>query len=151
MVYLSSFGFICRHLILEVRAPKRTWVELIKLCSPEHKQNKDPPETQKTQTEKGYELTSLPVLPLQYQSFLSSFLSTPAMLRGCLMGQKVSVTFGCPPFFLSSLGLSSHTSWAIVHCKHVGERVSVNVRLSAASTPRAPFPPQHTCSIPGQT
>lgn len=47
--------------------------------------------------------------------------------------------------------LFSCTSWAIVHGKHTGKRVSVNVRLSVANTTGAPFPTRCTCSIPGQS
>lgn len=119
------------------------------MCSSKHDQNKNPPETKKIQTEKGYELTSLPVLPLHYQSFLSSFLSTPAMLRGCLIGRFQSplgaqLAF-CDPCS-SATGqrqmLFSHPPWAIAHHKHVAKCVFVNSHFLVASLPGAPIPAQ---------
>lgn len=101
--------------LLFILAPKQAWAELTSHGSPEQRSSTNPENS--NQKEQGADLTACFVL-------FQGFSSTPAMLRGCLVGEKAAANFRCPPFFpspwCSAIGwcwiFSSHTSWAVVPC-----------------------------------
>lgn len=125
-----------------------SWADNTQLSRTQNQQRSSTNPENSNHKKQGADLTAC------FASSLSSFFSTPAMLRGCLIGQKATATFGCPPFFPSPLVLS-HRLVSDAFLTHLLACCVLHVRdsvfISPWPAPGAPFPAQHTCLISGQT